>query len=305
MRVAPPTPSISVVISTMERPDALRRCLRALAAGTLPPPEIVVVDQSRDEATQAVLRELAADGVPVVAVRQAPRGLGASQNAGFAAARGAVVAVTDDDCIADPAWLATIDRAFAASPGLGALGGRVLALPAEGARTSPVSTRTSTRRVDFHGRGAPWAVGSGNNFAVRRELFLRFGGCDERLGPGSPGLGGVDMDLFYRLLRAGAHVRYEPDALVHHERQTLADRLARRPLYGHGMGAAVAFRLRERDRRAPGLLLAWLRLRAAMLGGAALRGDWAAAREEVTMLGSTLRGLRHGLGAAGGAAPRG
>ena len=69
------------------------------------------------------------------------------------------------------------------------------------------------------------------------------------------------------------------------------------------MGAAVAFRLRERDRRAPALLASWLRLRVAMLGGAALRGDWAAAREEVTMLGSTVRGLRHGLAASDGATP--
>ena len=72
-----PTPSISVVISTMERPAALRRCLRSLAEGRLPPPEIVVVDQSRDERTQAVLREAAAEGLPIVAVRQEPRGLGA------------------------------------------------------------------------------------------------------------------------------------------------------------------------------------------------------------------------------------
>ena len=288
----------------MERPDAVRRCLRSLAAGRLPPPEVVVVDQSRDERTQAVLRE-AAEGLPIVVVRQEPRGLGASQNAGVRAARGAVVAVTDDDCVVDAAWLATIARAFAETPGLGALGGRVLALPPEGDRTWPVSTRTSARRADFQGRGRPWAVGSGNNFAVRRELFLRIGGCDERLGPGSPGLGGVDMDLFYRLLRAGAHVRYDPNALVHHERQTLAERLARRPLYGHGMGAAVAFRLRERDRRAPGLLAAWLRLRIAMLGRAALRRDWAAAREEVTMLGSTARGLRHGFGTRDGPPPHG
>lgn len=297
MSTTSPTTSdlVSVVVSTMERPDALRRCLRSIGEGRVRPLEIVVVDQSRDERTMAVVGEAVEGGLPVRAERQPPRGLGASQNLAVRLARGGVVAVTDDDCVVDGRWLEVVERSFATAPALGVLGGRVLALPAEGDRTWPVSTRTSTRRLELPGRGAPWDVGSGNNFAVRRELFLAIGGCDERLGPGSPGLGGVDMDLFYRLLRAGAHARYEPDAVVYHERQTVEQRLGRRPLYGHGMGAAVALRMRDGDRGAAALLASWLGLRVSMMGGALLRGDWAAAREEVTMLASTARGMRHGM----------
>ncbi len=286
---------IAVAISTMDRPDALRRCLASLSQGALRPSEIVIVDQSRGAETRCLVAEQRAAGLPIRYEHMAPLGLGASQNRAVQLASRAVVAVTDDDCVVDARWLACVAETFATAPTLGAMAGRVLPLPAEGARTWPVSTRTSTERMDFRATGAPWRVGSGNNFAVRRALFLHIGGCDERLGPGSPGKGGVDMDLFYRLLRAGAHVRYEPDAIVFHERQTLADRLARRPLYGHGMGACVALRLRERDVGAAALLGGWVWLRLRMMAAAARRRDPGAVREEVTMLGSTLQGLRYGL----------
>jgi hypothetical protein len=90
---------------------------------------------------------------------------------------------------------------------------------------------------------------------------------------------------------------------VYHERQTLAERLARRPLYGHGMGAAVALRWREGDRGVARLLVHWGGLRLGMMTRALRRRDWQAAREEVTMLGSTVGGVRAGLRMAAGQDP--
>lgn len=293
---------ISVAISTLERPDALARCLAALDAGEVRPAEIVVVDQSRDERTATLVAERRAAGQPIVCVRQHARGLGTSQNAAIGAATRAIVAVTDDDCIPAPDWLATVERLFAERPELGLVGGRVLPLPPEGDRVHPVSSRTSERPLELRGRTLPWLLGSGNNFALRRELFLAIGGCDARLGPGSPARGGVDMDLFYRLLRTGARGRYEPALLVRHERESLAGRLGRRPMYGRGTGAWLAFLLRAGDLYALRLLAAWLRLRTGLLARAALRGHWGAVREEFVMLRSTGQGIVHGMRA--GARPR-
>lgn len=293
---------VSVVVCTRDRPDALARCLAALRAGEARPAELVVVDQGRGGSAAPVVEPLRAEGWPVVYLPQEPRGLAAAQNAGVAEASSPLVAVTDDDCVPDPGWLAAVARTFAASPEVDVLAGRVLAAEPSGEKRLPVSTRTSTVRRDFRGRQVPWHVGSGNNFALKREWYLRVGGCDERLGPGSPGQGGVDMDLFYRLLRAGARVRYEPEALVLHERQTLADRRARRPLYGHGMGAACGIWLRQGDAYALPVLAKWLLLRLARAARPADTGRAEALREEAAILASTARGLVFGLraGAASG-----
>lgn len=290
---------ISVAISTLDRPDALGRCLDALLSGEVLPAEVVVVDQGRDGRARQAVEARRSAGLPeLVYLRQEKRGLGASQNLAVSRARQAIVAVTDDDCIPDPGWLGALERTFAETPETTApdvVTGRILPLPAEGDRTFPVASRISTTRRDFQGKALPWDVGSGNNFALRKDWFTRVGGCDERLGPGSPVRGGVDMDLFYRLLRAGARIRYEPDSLVYHERQTRADRLARRPMYGRGMGACCALWLRQGDWYALRVFGGWMALRAGRMGRDLLHRHGLGVYEEALLLGGTVRGVVQGV----------
>ncbi|MDX6424261.1 MAG: hypothetical protein QOI67_1732 [Gaiellaceae bacterium] len=288
--------SVSVVISTRDRPQALARCLDGLAAGTALPAEVVIVDQSRGDETETVVRT-AEPFLPLVYLHHAGTGLGASQNLGIRAATQDVVAVVDDDCVPSGDWVAGVAAEFAESPDLGLVGGGVLALGPAAPGVEAVSTRTSTRPVEFRSRVEPWNIGSGNNFALRRLWFDRIGGCDERLGPGAPGRGGLDMDLFYRLARAGAPTRYQPRLVVHHERKSHAERLARRTDYGFGMGACCALWLRERDLFALRVLGLWTALRSLRLLAAATRRDWRRAREEVLVLGGTVRGLAWGANA--------
>jgi len=286
---------ISVVISTRNRAEQLERCVESLRQGRSTPAEIVVVDQSTDDVTAKLTIALTTADCPLVYVRHAGRGLGASQNVGVSRASRPIVAILDDDCVADVEWLNTIARTFGSDSTLDVVTGRVLPLDPVGDRVMPVSSRTSATRQDFVGKAAPWHVGSGNNFALRRETFLAIGGCDERLGPGSPAQGGVDMDLFYRLLRSGAKIRYEPDSIVRHERQTKGERLGRRPMYGRGTGAAISLWLKEGDLYAVRLLGEWTLLRGAMAARGAARGDWQRVREEISMLGGTALGLMQGL----------
>ena len=138
-------------------------------------------------------------------------------------------------------------------------------------------------------------MGSGNNFALRRDWFERVGGGDERLGPGTPGQGALDIDLFYRVLRAGGRALYDPDAIVRHEPATRSGRLERRRPYGFGMGAACGLRLREGDLYAIRLLAGWLGLRLRVLAAGLLARRWEALREEGLVLGGTAAGIVHGL----------
>jgi hypothetical protein len=103
------------------------------------------------------------------------------------------------------------------------------------------------------------------------------------------------MDLFYRLLRAGAHGRYEAGAVVFHEQKSRAERRSRRPDYGFGMGACCMFWRREGDANAMHILRRWLRFRASLLLQALRRAHLRAAYEEVLMLLGTARGIFYGL----------
>lgn len=282
---------LTVAVSTLDRPQGLARCLEALALGTVQPAEVLVIDQG--EGASPVV-EAFRERLPVRHLRQERRGLAASRNLALAEALQPVLAVTDDDCVPDVRWAAALDDALQ-SPDLDAVTGRVLPLGPEQPGLYAVSSRTSAVSADFAGRALPWLVGTGGNFAARRDWLLRVGGFDERLGAGSPGGSGEDMDLLYRMLRAGARIRYEPQAVVYHERQPRERRLASRSAYGRGIGACCGLWLRGRDLHALGVLAGWLRMRGGMAAGAVRRRQWGGVREELLVLGGTARGLLYGL----------
>ena len=106
---------------------------------------------------------------------------------------------------------------------------------------------------------------------------------------------GEDIDIIYRLLIAGARLRYEPEAIIYHERQTLQRRIATRYGYGMGIGAFLAFRLGARDPYAVKLLLNWLLTRSWALAGNIRRREERQLREEALFLRGTVAGLFRGF----------
>ena len=286
---------VSAAIATLDRPEALARCLDALLSGAVLPAEVIVVDQSANDATKAMIEQRRAGAVPILYTRQQRRGLSASRNAALGQVSCPVVAVTDDDCVPDPGWIAAIERAFASPAAPDAVTGRILPLGPHVPGTYGIALRQSRVRADFSGRVLPWLVGSGNNFAVRRDWFARIGGFDERLGVGSPGKAAEDIDLFYRLLRAGACVRYEPESLVYHQRHSKAKRMTTRYSYGHGIGAFCIIWLRRGDLYALRVFGHWLCWQCKDLAVASGRWQWLEAYQRWLILRGTLSGLIYGL----------
>ncbi len=217
--------ALSLVICTQERPDALARCLRGVAALAVRPLEVIVVDNApTTSATRDVVREF--PGVAYVA--EPHPGLSRARNTGVRHASGEIIAFTDDDVVPHPDWIERIAQPFADPRVMVATG---LVLPAEletdaqrwfekvfggfGQGYRPLLY--DARFVGaFRGRGVPvWRIGAGANMAVRRAAFERIGMFDERLGAGASGCS-EDSELWYRVLAAGGVCRYEPRAVVHH-----------------------------------------------------------------------------------------
>lgn len=217
---------ISVVVPTRDRPEALARCLAALARQSSPATqlEIVVVDDGRDAV---------APGAHVV--RAGGCGPAAARNLGARAARGAVVCFLDDDCEPAPDWARRLAAACADG---GAAAGDTVAHPAAGApaaaaqlltNTLMLSTRESTS-AGAHLRFAPTC-----NLACHADT-LRALPFDESFALAA----GEDREWCARLVASGRTLRHVPDARVVHRPQLGVRGLVRQQLrYGRG---AVGFR---------------------------------------------------------------
>ncbi|RFD26230.1 mycofactocin system glycosyltransferase [Mycobacterium uberis] len=83
----------------------------------------------------------------------------------------------------------------------------------------------------------------------RRSAICEVGGFDETLQSGE------DVDLCWRLIEAGARLRYEPIALVAHDHRTeLRDWIVRKAFYG---GSAAPLSVRHPDKTAPLVISGW------------------------------------------------
>ncbi len=287
--------SITTAIATRNRPTELRRCLAAVLTGEVLPGEIIVVDQSDDDASWHAIEGFIAAPVHIRYVPHSSRGLSSSRNAAVAHARLPVIAFTDDDCVPDSRWISGLQRAFSGPARPAAVTGRVLPLGPEQPGLYATSVRSSTIVAEYRGRVLPWIVGTGGNTAVQREWLDRIGGFDERLGTGSGGRAAEDTDLLYRLLVSGARIRFDPAVVVFHERHDRARRMASRVTYGYGMSTFCVLSLHWRDPYPLWMLVRWTADRAKLLLKACARGRLSRAHEELLMFRGLAGGLAHGV----------
>jgi len=255
---------VSVVVATCDRPEDLRVCLRCLIQQISPRSiEIVVVDNHPDS---GVTPPVVAEFPGVVLVNEFRRGLAYARNKGFVASTGDIVIATDDDVTMPPHWLEKLVAPFVRGD-VGAVTGNVLPLELEtrsqrlfeaygglGRGFEPLEA-DATWSKSFRRRALPtWKLGATANAAFRATIFghPQIGLMDEALGPGMPSGVGEDTYLFYKLIRSGYTLIYQPDAYVWHRHRRDMPAL-RRQIYNYSKGH-VAYHLttllRDHDRRA-------------------------------------------------------
>jgi glycosyltransferase involved in cell wall biosynthesis len=198
--------SVSVIIPVFNGEAELAQCLAAFAASTVRPLEILVVDDG------------STDGSPLVAGRYGatlmqPGRLGGparARNFGARSARGTVLFFIDADVLVQPDSVARVQAAFAADPGLTALMGSYDDSPAE---TDFLSQYKNLMHCFVHqtGREEASTFWSGCG-AIRRETFLAHAGFDESYA--RPAI--EDIELGYRLSRAGCRMLLDKDLRVKH-----------------------------------------------------------------------------------------
>lgn len=228
-----PTAPVTIVLPTIGRPQLVRQCLESLLRCDPPADEILVVDSSVDEAVADVVSEFAAARRIAFDIT----GLGNALNRGLYEARHEVVLLTNDDCTVDPTWVERGLRHVSASADV-IVTGRVRP---QGDPTVVPSTIDSPEAHEY-GDEVGFVLYT-QSMALQRSVVLEFGGFDGSISPAAE-----DNDLSYRWLRAGRHIRYEPDFVVWHHDWRTHEELERLYVgYGIGQGMVYGKHLRQRD----------------------------------------------------------
>jgi glycosyltransferase involved in cell wall biosynthesis len=188
----------------------LDHLLASVHAQTLQPCEVIVVDQSSDDGTQAVVNSWV-DRLPIRRLTSV-RGASAGRNAGVAALGDYdFVAFPDDDTSYVPDTLARAAAVFLADPSAGAVSGRLLGTPERPAQL----VSFGDRRISLDHKTV-WTSAIEATCFFSRDFIRTVGVFDEDLGVGaaSPWQSGEATDLLLRGLNAGWNLLFDPQIVV-------------------------------------------------------------------------------------------
>lgn len=208
---------VSLVISVWNRREDLRENLEAIAGQTIPPKEVIVVDNDSEDGTPEMVQREFPD-VRLIRMPHSRFGACTTFNIGFASAGGKWIGILDDDIVLPRNWIQ-----------------RML----EVARAEPDETAILSSRVE-EPEMPEWFLNSEGHLKTR--YMSTFRGCaslarteriracgyyDEELF-----IFGNERDLAARLLNHGWRVKYVPEVRVWHK-APFGMRQGKRSLYYH------------------------------------------------------------------------
>ncbi|MGA8332389.1 MAG: mycofactocin biosynthesis glycosyltransferase MftF [Mycobacterium sp.] len=237
---------VTVVIPVRDNAIGLRRLVLALRGL-----RIVVVDDG--SATPIKQEDFAGAHSNIDVVRHTQsRGPAAARNTGLAACNTGFVAFMDSDVVPRRGWLEALLGHFC-DPAVALVAPRIVGF----AQTDHLVARYEAVRssLDLGQREAPVIPYTSVSYVPSAAIICRIsalrdiGGFDETLRSGE------DVDLCWRLVEAGARLRYEPIAQVAHDHRTeLRGWVARKAFYG---GSAAPLSIRHPDKIAPLMISGW------------------------------------------------
>jgi GT2 family glycosyltransferase len=226
---------VSVVIATVGPANRIAACLTSISHCNPRPAEIIVVDQSNDDAVHAVVAGFGPAGARLLT--SPIRGKSPAVNLGMKEAAHEIVLLTDDDCSVDPNWVEAAWIHLSADPETIATG-RVLPVGVAAGIASLVGLEEPR---DYTGQIHDDVL-FGCNMACPRSRVLALGGFDYRVQLVE------DNDLCYRWLRAGQRLHYDPSLLVWHHAWRSPRELKRQFRgYARSQGIFYAKHLRRKD----------------------------------------------------------
>ena len=198
---------ISVVIPLYNKAAEIGRAVRSVLAQTLPPREVIVVDDGSTDGSAAVVETIASPLVRLV--RQENRGVSAARNRGIAMASGRHVALLDGDDSWHPDYLGHVAALIARYPDCGAYGTGFM-VDTDGRRTVGDTPREEGV-VDFFRESMTRYVLIPSAATLRRDLVMDVGGFPEGMRMG-------EDQWLWTVLARRAPVAFTPQPLAVYSR---------------------------------------------------------------------------------------
>jgi len=225
-------PKVSVIIVNYNGQHLLARLFESLTHQTLPPDEIILVDNASVDGSTDYVRQQFPQVTVVPLVTNI--GFAGGNNVGFAKAQGEYIALLNSDTIVDKHWLLELVRALDADERIGAAVPKIYLASAH--------LRIAQAGAEFNNLGNVWGRGfnqldegqfdtvmevpalTGCSAIVRREALKGEPLFDQRFF-----MYHEELDLTFRLRSRGYSIMYVPTSIVHHELMQSVNRNSQRP----------------------------------------------------------------------------
>jgi len=211
-------PVVSILIVTFNKAEYTFQCLETVKAYSDVPYELIIVDNGSADGTKSLLERI--ENATVIR-NSGNAGFLRACNQGAQTARGEFILFLNNDTQVAPNWLGRLVEAARGYPACGAVGAK-LVFPS-GRLQEAGNTVLSNGVTHGIGRNAnPLSPGflsvkeveycSGACLLVRKDLFTRLGGFDERYSPAYY----EDVDLCFGIRKLGYKVIVQPGVQVLH-----------------------------------------------------------------------------------------
>lgn len=221
-------PLVSIIILTFNKPALLLECLQSIANHTYGDHEIILADNASSDRTHLLLDRL--DGITILR-NQENLDFIRGNNAACKQAKGKYLLFLNHDTAVLPGWCEALTSILETRPDCGAVGSRLIhmdgRLQESGCLVRPDGSTWGYGRGNanpnhpafMHVREVDFISGAG--LMVRKELFDRLGGFDERYNPAYF----EDADLCMSIKRLGFKVLIAPhSAILHRENGHISGR---------------------------------------------------------------------------------
>lgn len=212
--------TISVIIPTYNRVEALLNCVEGIKKQVRYPDEIIIVVRQSDESTLQYLSTVSIDHLKIAFVEKT--GVIAALNTGIQQSNGSIVVLTDDDTVPHANWLEKIEHYYVTNPDLGGVGGRdivhfrgepIVAVKHQVGILKPYGRIIGNHHIGL-GNAREVDILKGANMSFRRSAILGLT-FDERL-KGTGAQVHNEMEFSLAVKKKGWKLIYDPQVCVDH-----------------------------------------------------------------------------------------